>query len=335
MVGQRFLEMLSYHPFFDLPSLYGSERSGGKVVSDLLTIPEPRISDELLSSRIMPLDVDAVAAEGYDAVFSALPSSAALAVEVEMMKRGCRIFTNASPNRMREDVPLVVPEVNHGHLAILGERKGFIVANGNCSSIGLAMGLKPLEPLGLQRVEVTTMQAISGAGHPGVPSLDIAGNVLPFIEGEEEKLSQEIPKIFGSLADGSIKAASMKVNATCTRVPVRDGHMESVLVETEKETSLQEVAGMFSSFRSLPQELSLPSAPQAPVIYRAENNRPQPLLDVNAGTPERARGMAATVGRVRTEGRHLRFMVLTHNTIRGAAGGSVLNAELLHSRGVL
>ena len=335
MVGQRFCEMLSGHPFFDVPSIYASERSGGKILSDAISIPEPRISDELLRSRIEPLDTGVIAREKYDAVFSALPSSAASAVEIEMMSMGCRIFTNASPNRMRPDVPLVVPEVNHEHLELVKERKGFIVANGNCSSIGLAMGLKPIDSLGLKRVEVTTMQALSGAGYPGVPSMDSAANVLPFIDAEEEKLAQEIPKMLGSLANGSLRPSGVVVNATCTRVPVRDGHMESVMVETERSPDAAEVEEMFRSFTSLPQEMSLPTAPSRPVIYRKENNRPQPLLDVNAGSPARARGMAATVGRLRVQPHMVRFMILTHNTIRGAAGGSVLNAELLHAKGVI
>ncbi len=335
MVGQRFCEMLSAHPYFDSPSLFGSEKSGGKTIADVLTIPEARISQELLSARIQPLDIDGVVKEKFDAVFSALPTQVAAAVEVDMMRRGCRIFTNASPNRMRQDVPLVVPEVNHDHLSLVDGREGFIVANGNCSSIGLAMGLKPIEPLGLKRVEVTTMQALSGAGYPGVPSLDSIANIVPFIEAEEEKLSLEIPKMFGRVEGSGVANSSVVVDATCTRVPVRDGHMESVLVEVGKNTSAGEVSDLFSSFRSLPQELSLPSAPVRPVIYTAEKDRPQPVLDVNAGSPARAKGMAATVGRLRVEGSKVRFIVLTHNTIRGAAGGSVLNAEILRSKGVL
>ena len=335
MVGQRFCEMLSDHPFFDMPALFGSEKSGGRTMAEVITIPEPRISSELLSARISPLDADSVIREDFDAVFSALPTSVAASVEIGMMHRGARIFTNASPNRMRADVPLVVPEVNHEHLSIVSGRKGFIVANGNCSSIGLAIGLKPLETLGLVSVEVTTMQALSGAGYPGVPSLDAAANIVPFIEAEEEKLSQEIPKMLGRLDGGAVTPSAVNVTATCTRVPVRDGHMESVSVEVGRETSVDEVSRLFASFSSLPQELALPSAPEKPVIYREERNRPQPILDVNAGYPARARGMAATIGRLRVDGRRVRFIVLTHNTIRGAAGGSVLNAEILRSKGVL
>ncbi len=335
MVGQRFCEMLSDHPYFDLPALYGSEKGGERTVSDVLTIPDSRISEELLSARIMPFDLEAVASEKYDAVFSALPTDVAAASEVELMRRGCRLFTNASPNRMRSDVPLVVPEVNHEHLSMVEGKNGFIVANGNCSSIGLAMGLKPIAALGLRSVVVTTMQALSGAGYPGVPSLDSSANIVPFIDSEEEKMSQEIPKMLGSLEDGSVRRSSVEVSATCTRVPVRDGHMESVTVRVGRETDAAQIAGLFNSFTSLPQRLSLPSAPARPVICRHEKNRPQPLLDVNAGSPERARGMAATVGRIRVEGERVRFIILTHNTIRGAAGGSVLNAEILHSKGVI
>ncbi len=335
MVGQRFCEMLSDHPYFDTPVLFGSERSGGKSIAEVLTIPEPRISDELLGAKIRPLDMGEIADGNFGAVFSALPSGVASGVEMPLMEKGCRIFTNASSNRMRREVPLVVPEVNHEHLGMVEGREGFIVANGNCSSIGLAMGLKPLEPLGLERVEVTTMQALSGAGYPGVPSLDASSNVIPYIDGEEEKLGIEIPKMFGTLEGGGITPSPVEVSATCTRVPVRDGHMESVLVSLGKEVDADEVRRMFSSFTSLPQRLELPSAPARPVILAADIRRPQPILDVNAGEPARARGMAATVGRVRVSGRNVRFIILTHNTIRGAAGGSVLNAEILHSRGVL
>ena len=333
VVGQRFCELLSAHPFFAPPDLYGSERSGGKRLCEVLTIPEARISGELLESRIAPADAAAVRKGGYDIIFSALPTKIAGDMELELAAAGCRVFTNASPNRMRRDVPLVVPEVNHDHLSMVKGGGGFIVANGNCSAIGLALGLKPLQQFGIRSVEVTTLQALSGAGYPGVPSLDALSNVIPYIADEEEKLREEIPKMFGTVESGTVKSASMEVNATCTRVPVREGHTESVTAVLESGPSADAVAAAFTNFRSLPQELSLPTAPAVPVILTRENGRPQPLLDVNAGEPDRARGMAATVGRLRVAGNTVRFVVLTHNTIRGAAGGSVLNAEIVHRQG--
>lgn len=333
VVGQRFCEMLSDHPYFSLPDLYSSEKSSGRRLGDIVTVPEARISSEVLESRIRAIDAKTVKNEQYDIIFSALPTNVAGDLELALAAGGNRIFTNASPNRMRPGVPLVVPEVNHGHLSIVGGTGGFIVANGNCSAIGLAMGLKPLEQFGIHGVEVTTLQALSGAGYPGVPSLDALSNVIPFIDSEEEKLKEEIPKMFGTIDGKTIKSAAMEVNATCTRVPVREGHTESVTVILESAVSENEVAAAFSDFRSLPQELSLPSAPAKPVIFRHESNRPQPLLDVNAGEPQRARGMAATVGRLRVSGKTVRFVILTHNTIRGAAGGSVLNAEIMHRLG--
>lgn len=335
IVGQRFCEMLSSHPYFDIPDIYGSERSAGRPLSEVVILPEHRIGEELLQMKMKALTEEAVKREKYDVIFSALPSDAALRFEEDLCSSGNRVFTNASPNRMKPNVPLVVPEVNHEHLSAVEGRKGFIVANGNCSAIGLAMGLKPLERFGLRSVEVTTLQALSGAGYPGVPSLDASGNVIPFIDSEEEKLQQEIPKMFGNRASGEILPSGIIVRATCTRVPVRDGHMESVTVQLGQAVTFPEVADAFSSFRSLPQELSLPSAPLRPVILRMERNRPQPLLDVNAGEPFSARGMAATVGRLRVEGSTVRFVILTHNTIRGAAGGSLLNAEIMHARKVL
>lgn len=334
MVGQRFCEMLSDHPFFDLPALYASERSGGRKLNDVLLLPEPRISQELLDAKIEALDINAITAERFDIIFSALPTAVAKEVEGELRKRGQRIFTNASPYRMEKDVPLVVPEVNHEHLDLVRD-SGFIVANGNCSAIGLALGLKPLQPLGISRVEVTTLQALSGAGYPGVPSLDALSNVIPYIDGEEEKLEREVPKMLGTVENGAIKPAPISIRATCTRVPVREGHLESVSVDVERDTDEREVEELFSNFRSLPQELQLPSAPRRPIIVSSSHLRPQPALDVNAGEPQRARGMAATVGRVRVRGRNVRFIILSHNTIRGAAGGSVLNAELMHSRGMM
>ncbi|MCL5253586.1 MAG: aspartate-semialdehyde dehydrogenase [Candidatus Thermoplasmatota archaeon] len=333
LVGQRFCEMLSGHPFFDIPDLYATERSEGRTVADVLQITEHRIERELLESRIMAFDVRDICKERYDAIFCALPGIAAAKFETELSASGNRLFTNASPNRMRPDVPLVVPEVNHEHLSLVAGKKGFIVANGNCSAIGLALGLKPLEKYGIDNVEVTTLQALSGAGYPGIPSLDSTANVIPYIESEEEKLSQEIPKMFGSISNGAVISSDIEVNATCTRVPVREGHVESVTVMLGQSVSLEDVVGSFTSFRSLPQELSLPSAPVVPIVVRSEANRPQPLFDVNAGEPESARGMAASVGRVRVIGNTVRFVILTHNTIRGAAGGSVLNAEIMHARG--
>jgi aspartate-semialdehyde dehydrogenase len=333
LVGQRFCEMLSGHPFFDKPDLYATERSEGKTIADVLRIPEHRIAGELLESRIRAIDVEHICREKYDAIFSALPGDAAAKFEVTLSSSGNRLFTNASTYRMRPDVPLVVPEVNNEHLSLVTGRKGFIVANGNCSAIGLALGLKPLEKFGIVSVEVTTLQALSGAGYPGVPSLDAASNVIPYIESEEEKLSQEVPKMFGSISGGAIISSGITVNATCTRVPVREGHVESVTAVLRRSVTVEDVVASFNTFRSLPQELSLPSAPAVPIIVRSEADRPQPLFDVNAGEPESARGMAASVGRVRAIGRTVRFVILTHNTIRGAAGGSVLNAEIMHAMG--
>jgi len=334
LVGQRFCQMLSNHPFFNVTALFGGSASDGKRLSEVLKIPEYLIPDsELLNEIIDKVDVTAIRKLDPDIVFSALPNDLAKQMEIELSSLNMKIFTNASANRMSEDVPLVVPEVNHQSLETVREKEGFIVANGNCSSIGLALSLKPVMKFGVREISVTTFQAVSGAGYPGMPSLDIMDNLVPHIPQEEEKIAQEIPKMFGTVESGRIRNSGIKVYPTCVRVPVRDSHLEVVEAILDQETNLDEILESFRNFRSLPQEMKLPSAPEIPVILRAEENRPQPSLDSMAGSPERSGGMSATVGRVKLSGRRLRYVTLSHNTIRGAAGGSVLNAELMFKRG--
>jgi aspartate-semialdehyde dehydrogenase len=238
---------------------------------------------------------------------------------------------------MDRDVPLLVPEVNADHLKLVpGQQrlrgwKGQIVTNPNCSTIGLVMALGPLKQFGISKVIVTTMQAISGAGYPGVASMDIVGNVVPFIGGEEEKMQQETQKILGDYAGDHIEPLAAKVSAHCNRVGVVDGHTETVSVEFSSKPSEQDILNALEGFRGVPQQRDLPSAPAQPVIYMTENNRPQPRKDA-----ERERGMAAFVGRLRgCPVLDYKFVVLSHNTIRGAAGAAVLNAELMHSEGML
>ncbi|MHB8359888.1 MAG: aspartate-semialdehyde dehydrogenase [Thermoplasmataceae archaeon] len=334
LVGQRFCQMLSNHPFFNITGLFGGSTSDGKRLVDVLKIPEHSISDpELLQKRIDHLDVDAISKLDPDIVFSALPNDLAREIEMELASLNFKVFTNASANRMMESVPLVVPEVNHECLETVRGKHGFIVANGNCSSIGLALSLKPVMKFGIREVNVTTFQAASGAGYPGVPSLDIMDNLVPYISQEEEKISQEIPKMFGTYESGHIRNSEIKVFPSCVRVPVRDSHLEVVQATLGQDVEEYEILESFRNFRSLPQEMKLPSAPENPVILRSEENRPQPSLDSMAGSSERSRGMSATVGRVKLSGRRLRYVTLSHNTIRGAAGGSVLNAELMFKMG--
>jgi aspartate-semialdehyde dehydrogenase len=336
LVGQRFCQMLSNHPYFNITGLFGGPASDGKRLSDVLKLPDYCISQsELLSERIDHLDIGKVRRLDPEIVFSALPNDLAKDAELELASHSIPVFTNASANRMREDVPLVVPEVNSECLDIVTGKDGYIVANGNCSSIGLALSLKPLVKFGVRDVNVTTFQAASGAGYPGIPSMDIMDNIVPYIQDEEEKIVKEIPKMFGSLEAGKVKNSDITVNPTCVRVPVRDSHLEVVRVTVDRDVTPEEISDAYMNFRSVPQEMQLPSAPVKPVILRNEENRPQPYLDSMAGSPDRARGMAATVGRVQISGRIIRYVTLSHNTIRGAAGGSVLNAELMFKKGMV
>jgi aspartate-semialdehyde dehydrogenase len=329
-VGQRFIQLLEGHPQFEVTALAASDRSQGKPYAQACAW---RLAGE------MPQYVKALVVEpprpplDCDMVFSSLPSGAARAVEDAFARSGYPVISNSSAFRMERDVPLLIPEINHEHLSLLdGQRKsrgyesGFIVTNPNCSTIMLALALAPLDArFGVESVVATTMQALSGAGYPGVASLDITDNVLPFIESEEEKIETETLKILGQVKDGEIAGARMVVSAQCNRVNVSDGHMAAVRVKLAQRAQIEEVLDALRSFTSLPQEMRLHSAPERPIIVRDEPDRPQPRLDRDAGL-----GMSVTVGRVsRDPVMDYRFVVLSHNTIRGAAGAAILNAELL------
>lgn len=335
LVGQRFCQLLSNHPFFDEPDLYAWQRSDSRKLEEIIRVPSNTISDSLLEKRLSILDARRVISEKYDAIFSAIPTSTDNNIELQLQKAGNRIFTNSATNRMLESVPIVVPEINSDHMEMFRDQCGYIIANGNCSTIGLAIPLKPLIPLGPDHIEVTTMQALSGAGYPGVPSLDAVSNIVPFIESEEEKIQREMPKVFGTLDGKKITPRNLDLGITCTRIPVREGHTESVTVRFSGNIEDEDISGLLSGFRAYPQAKNLPSAPAQPIIVTGSDYRPQPELDLWNGTPERARGMAVTVGRIRKNGNYLRFVTLSHNTIRGAAGASVLNAEIAHSKGLL
>jgi aspartate-semialdehyde dehydrogenase len=274
-----------------------------------------------------------------DFVFSSLPTDVAKQSEENFARAGYPVISNSSPHRMGADVPLLIPEVNPEHLELIeaqrtnrGYDRGFIVTNPNCSAIAIVMALAPLHAkFGVTSCMVTTMQALSGAGYPGVPSLDATDNVIPFIGGEEEKVEAETRKILGVATGRTIVDAEMKVSAQCNRVNVTDGHMASIRVNLSRQASLDEVRETLASFRSVPQELGLPSAPGRPVIVRDELDRPQPRLDRDAGN-----GMSVTVGRILPDSVFdYRFVALGHNTIRGAAGAAILNAELLVAKGYL
>ena len=333
LVGQRFCQLLTDHPYFDEPVLSGWRNSGRKL-SEILKVGPETVSETLLEQKLQAININDILREGYDAIFSAIPSSLDSNIELELAAGGARIFTNSGMNRMNPDVPIIVPEVNDSHFSMVEGKDGFIVANGNCSSIGLALPLKPLVKFNPEHVEVTSMQALSGAGYPGVPSLDAVSNLVPYIESEEEKIMREVPKILGIPNMNGIESSGLKIDATCTRIPVREGHTESIAVTFEDTIDLEEVKKSFSGFRARPQELSLPTAPPIPVVLEESPDRPQPAIDLWRGKG-RSRGMAVTVGRLRVKENQARFVTLSHNPVRGAAGGSVPNAELDYHRGVV
>ena len=327
-VGEEYLKMLQNHPWFKVVEATGNSKIGAKLGDVVPNLPSTMSSIEVKESN--PSKIES------NLVFSPLPTAVAGEVESSFANAGFQVITDASPHRMDEDVPLLIPEVNPDHLGLLprpffgGHRdntskKGFIVATPNCTTIGLAMTLKPLHDcFKLKKVVMTSFQALSGAGYPGVPSLDIQDNVIPFIEGEEEKVARETNKLLGTLSkDSKIKPSSIDVFCSCNRVAVLDGHLESVYLESNEK--IEDPESIFEGFRGVPQELKLPSAPEKPILVTRENNRPQPRLDRMAGE-----GMSTVVGRIRqARDNVLQYHLLTHNTIRGAAGGAILCAELL------
>jgi len=335
MVGQRFIQLLENHPQFEITAVAASDRSQGKNFGDACTW---RLSGEMpIGVRRMKVQAPQPPLD-CDLVFSSLPGDIARETEGSFAAAGYPVISNSSAFRMDEDVPLLIPEVNHEHLGLLARQKqrntsgGYIVTNPNCSTIMIALALAPLHgAFGVEATVATTLQALSGAGYPGVASLDIIDNVLPYIGGEEEKIETETTKILGRFANDQIETAPMKVSAQVHRVNVSDGHMAAMRVKLKRSTTVEELREVFSSYRSLPQELGLHTAPQAPIIVRDEADRPQPKADRDAGN-----GMSITVGRIFPDTvLDYRFVALSHNTVRGAAGAAILNAELLIAKGIL
>ncbi|HSN56548.1 MAG TPA: aspartate-semialdehyde dehydrogenase [Candidatus Sulfomarinibacteraceae bacterium] len=329
-VGQRLVRRLLDHPWFELAALAGSPRSAGRPYGEaahwLLPTPLP---EAVAETEVVGLD----RIEGCEVAFSALDAATARSVEPRLAARGLAVVSNASALRMRPDVPLVVPEVNPEHLALLDRQElgtGAVVTNPNCATVGLVLSLKPLaDAFGVEAVQVTTLQAISGAGHPGVPSLDILGNALPLIPGEEAKLESEPQKILGRVDGAAVAPASFGVSAQANRVPVLDGHLLSVSVRLGRHVPPDEAAEAIRAFRSPVAHLALPSAPDRPLELLDDGPRPQPRIDADRGG-----GMTVTVGRLRTcPVLGLRYVALVHNTERGAAGAAVLNGELLAATG--
>lgn len=335
IVGQRFVQMLEHHPWFEVAWLAASDRSEGRAYSEAARWK----LKTSIPARVAEMRVSPATPQGAPKViFAALDALIAAEMEPRFAEAGCAVVTNSSALRMQSDVPLVIPEVNHDHIKLIecqNWRKksgGFVVTNPNCSAIGLVIALAPLQlAFGLDTVMAVTMQAVSGAGYPGVASLDILGNVIPYIAKEEEKMEEETKKLLGKLNGSGIIMGSFGMSAQCNRVAVEDGHTESVSIKLTRKAQAEQIINVWNKYRSLPQELRLPSAPAQPVEYVTSNDRPQPRFDADRGN-----GMTTTVGRLRPCGvLDWKFTVLSHNTIRGAAGAALLNAELLKVQGYL
>jgi aspartate-semialdehyde dehydrogenase len=334
MVGQRFIQLLERHPWFEVAWLAASDRSSGKKYGDAakwrLDTPLP---ERIANMTVAPAE----AAGAPKIIFAALDAGIARELEPRFADAGCAVVSNSSAYRMAPNVPLVIPEINAEHLHLIEEQAsrkasgGYMVTNPNCSTIGLVMALKPIEQrFGITQIIVTTMQAVSGAGYPGVPSMDILGNVVPYIGSEEEKMEAETLKLLGKLEGHAVKPLAARISASCNRVAVEDGHTESVSIKLAKPATHEEILAAWAEFRPLAGQ-GLPTAPDQPIEWAPQDDRPQPRLDRNRGN-----GMAVTVGRLRPCGvLDWKFTALSHNTIRGAAGAAILNAELLASLGKL
>ncbi|MBE6503082.1 aspartate-semialdehyde dehydrogenase [uncultured Methanobrevibacter sp.] len=336
MVGQRFIQLLDNHPDFEIKALAASSRSAGKKYEDATTwyLDEemPESVRDIVVCETNPDDMD----NDVDIVFSSLPTEFAAKVEKDFA-RDYVVASNASAHRMKKNIPLVIPEVNPQYLDMIDAQQkendwdGFIVTNPNCSTIALTLTLKPIvDNFNLKSVRVSTMQAVSGAGYNGVPSMAIVDNLVPYIGSEEEKMESETLHLLGSFDGSKVVDADFNLSASCHRVPVIDGHTEAVFIELDDDFDIDDIKNTMSNFKALPQQLNLFSAPENPVIIKDEDDRPQPRMDRNAGN-----GMAVTVGRLRKDqafDNSFKYVLVGHNTIRGAAGASILNAELINDK---
>ncbi|MBN2279014.1 MAG: aspartate-semialdehyde dehydrogenase [Candidatus Marinimicrobia bacterium] len=331
-VGQKFIQLLENHPWFEISEVAASERSAGKMYRDAVNwfmqtpIPE-KVAVKKVKECVPTLDCQIV--------FSGLDASVAGEIETAFAHAGYAVISNSRNHRFDPDVPLLIPEINADHLKLIREQKygqGFIITNPNCSTIGMSLPLKPIhDRFGIEAVHVVTMQALSGAGYPGVSSLDILDNVVPYIGSEESKMQTEPLKILGKLEHGQITAADIKFSAQCNRVAVIDGHLEALSIKLKTQTNVEEIKQCWANFKGEPQELELPMAPKKPVVYFEEENLPQPKLQRNLD-----KGMAVSVGRLQPcPVLDFKFIALSHNTVRGAAGAAILNAELIYKKGLL
>ena len=335
IVGQRFIQMLEHHPWFEVSWLAASDRSEGRPYAEAARW---RLKTAI-PSNVAKMKVAPAKPEGAPKIiFAALDASIARELEPQFAAAGCAVVSNSSALRMQADVPLVIPEVNGDHIRLIDKQSwraqsgGFVVTNSNCSAMGLVLALAPIHrAFTLEAVMAVTMQAVSGAGYPGVAALDILGNVIPYIPNEEEKMEEETQKLLGTLNGAHIDPAPFAMSAQCNRVAVEDGHTESIAVRLQRKAQPEEIVAAWNSFSAELQQLRLPSAPAQPVVYMTALDRPQPRFDCDLGA-----GMTTAVGRLRKcNVLDWKFTVLSHNTIRGAAGAALLNAELLKAKGYL
>ncbi len=335
IVGQRFIQMLEHHPWFEVAWMAASDRSEGRPYAEAARWRlKTAIPDKVAKMTVAPAKPEGAP----KIIFAALDAGIARELEPQFAEAGCAVVSNSSALRMQSDVPLVIPEVNGDHIRLIDKQSwrtksgGFVVTNPNCSAIGLVLALAPLHrAFTLETVMAVTMQAVSGAGYPGVASLDILGNVVPYIKNEEEKMEEETQKLLGVLKGSQVEPALFAMSAQCNRVAVEDGHTESIAICLKQKAKPEEIIAAWNDFRSEPQQLRLPSAPDQPVVYTTAPDRPQPRFDCDLGA-----GMTTSVGRLRKcNVLDWKFTVLSHNTIRGAAGAALLNAELLKVKGYL
>jgi aspartate-semialdehyde dehydrogenase len=330
-VGQKFITLLEDHPYFDVKEVVASPRSAGKPYQEVCRWKQDNFIPEAVRNLVVKSTDDELEST---ILFSGMDSSVAGPVEEKYAHAGHIVISNSKNHRMDKDVPLIIPEINHDHFDIVKSQpyKGGIITNSNCSTMFLAMVMAPLHrEIGIESLLVTTMQAITGAGYPGVASMDILGNVIPYIGGEEDKMETEAQKILGALQGNEIVPAEIVVSAQCNRVPVFDGHTETLSIKFKRKTSVEEVKNVMREFSGLPQELGLPSAPENPIIVFEADDRPQPARDV-----WKSNGMSTCVGRVREcPVMDVKMVILGHNTVRGAAGAAILNAETYVKKGYL
>ncbi len=319
LVGETFLKLLENHPWFRVDGIYASKNSAGLLMkAGSIETNELTVKDSTVKNIVNAK---------HDIVFSAISDLNAGPIELELSKHGQWVFTNASANRLNAAIPLVVPEINSDHLNVINEDDGFIVANGNCSTIGLSLGIDPIYDLMPQHLTVTTLQSISGAGYPGIPSMDILGNVIPFINGEEGKLEKETKKIFGKISNGKMHESSLNISATATRVPVKIGHIISATVEVREDVDEKLVLNKIKNYGNGSLKGQFPTLPKESIMFVPGNDRPQPLLDSNSD--DVLKEMQVKVGRIRVSGKYISLIILVNNLVRGAAGASILNAEIV------